>query len=269
MRAYRAKRPSVTTTIRKMIVMPTSRMFSAISFGVLWRCAPSTMAIMRSRKLSPGFAVTRTLSQSDTTRVPPVTAERSPPLSRMTGADSPVIADSSDRRDALDDLAVRGNDVPSLHQDDVAGMEVAAADALMAAGVRGDQTFRHGFLVRRAQAVGARLAPALGHRFGEGREQHREPEPGRDLPDDRSLRTAGNQRPHEIEGRQDGHHLDDEHHRVADQRPRIELADCDRQALSGQPAIEKYDIARLKHCLISSRTSSRQIGVGRMSHTGR
>jgi len=27
--------------------------------------------------------------------VPPVTAERSPPLSRMTGADSPVIADSS------------------------------------------------------------------------------------------------------------------------------------------------------------------------------
>ncbi len=29
------------------------------------------------------------------TRVPPVTALRSPPLSRMTGADSPVIADSS------------------------------------------------------------------------------------------------------------------------------------------------------------------------------
>ena len=37
----------------------------------------------------------RTLIQSDSTLVPPVTAERSPPLSRMTGADSPVIADSS------------------------------------------------------------------------------------------------------------------------------------------------------------------------------
>ena len=37
----------------------------------------------------------RTLIQSDSTRVPPVTAERSPPLSRITGADSPVIADSS------------------------------------------------------------------------------------------------------------------------------------------------------------------------------
>lgn len=33
--------------------------------------------------------------QSDSTVVPPVTAERSPPASRTTGADSPVMADSS------------------------------------------------------------------------------------------------------------------------------------------------------------------------------
>ena len=74
--------------------MPASRMFSAISLGVFWRFAPSTRAIMRSRKLEPGVAVIRTLIQSDSTVVPPVTAERSPPLSRMTGADSPVMADS-------------------------------------------------------------------------------------------------------------------------------------------------------------------------------
>ena len=37
----------------------------------------------------------RMTSQSESTLVPPVTAERSPPDSRMTGADSPVIADSS------------------------------------------------------------------------------------------------------------------------------------------------------------------------------
>ena len=37
----------------------------------------------------------RTTSQSESTRVPPVTALRSPPLSRMTGALSPVIALSS------------------------------------------------------------------------------------------------------------------------------------------------------------------------------
>ena len=50
---------------------------------------------MRSRKLSPGLAVTCTTMRSESTRVPPVTALRSPPDSRMTGADSPVIADSS------------------------------------------------------------------------------------------------------------------------------------------------------------------------------
>ena len=43
----------------------------------------------------PARAVMRTTISSDSTRVPPVTAERSPPDSRMTGADSPVIADSS------------------------------------------------------------------------------------------------------------------------------------------------------------------------------
>ena len=50
---------------------------------------------MRSRKVCPGSAVTLTTIRSDSTLVPPVTAERSPPDSRMTGADSPVIADSS------------------------------------------------------------------------------------------------------------------------------------------------------------------------------
>ncbi len=49
---------------------------------------------MRSRKVEPCAAVMRTLSQSETTSVPPVTADRSPPDSRMTGADSPVMAAS-------------------------------------------------------------------------------------------------------------------------------------------------------------------------------
>ena len=70
-------------------------MLRAISFGVFCRSAPSTRAIIRSRNVSPGFAEMRTTISSDSTRVPPVTAERSPPDSRITGADSPVIADSS------------------------------------------------------------------------------------------------------------------------------------------------------------------------------
>ncbi|MDT4836550.1 hypothetical protein FQZ97_702550 [compost metagenome] len=86
---------SVTVTMRNTIVSATSRMVSAISFGVLWRLAASTMPIMRSRNDSPGFTEMRTTSQSDSTRVPPVTAEKSPPDSRTTGADSPVMALSS------------------------------------------------------------------------------------------------------------------------------------------------------------------------------
>ena len=69
-------------------------MFSAISFGVFWRLAPSTSAMIRSTNVSPGFEVMLTTMRSESTRVPPVTALRSPPDSRMTGADSPVMADS-------------------------------------------------------------------------------------------------------------------------------------------------------------------------------
>src|SRR5215472_8844091 len=86
---------NVTTAKRKMMVKPASKIFCAISFGVFWRSAPSTKAIIRSRNVSPGLEVIFTLIRSDKTRVPPVTAERSPPASRITGADSPVIADSS------------------------------------------------------------------------------------------------------------------------------------------------------------------------------
>ena len=92
---YTEKGYMVTTTIRKMMVRDTRRVFRAISLGVFFREAPSTRAIMRSRKLLPGSEVMRIFSQSDTTVVPPVTEQKSPPLSRTTGADSPVMADSS------------------------------------------------------------------------------------------------------------------------------------------------------------------------------
>jgi hypothetical protein len=77
------------------MVSEASRMFSAISFGVFCRSAPSTSAIIRSMNVSPGLEVIFTTIRSESTLVPPVTADRSPPDSRMTGADSPVIADSS------------------------------------------------------------------------------------------------------------------------------------------------------------------------------
>ena len=86
---------SVAVASKNTSVKAISKMVSAISFGVLRRLAPSTIAIMRSRKVSPGLTVHWITSQSDRIRVPPVTEEKSPPDSRMTGADSPVIALSS------------------------------------------------------------------------------------------------------------------------------------------------------------------------------
>ena len=56
------------------MVSEASRMFRAISFGVFCRDAPSTSAIIRSTKLSPGFWVMRTTIRSLNTVVPPVTA---------------------------------------------------------------------------------------------------------------------------------------------------------------------------------------------------
>ena len=158
---------------------------SAISLGVFWRLAPSTRAIMRSTNVSPGLEVMRTTMRSESTRVPPVTALRSPPDSRTTGADSPVIADSSTVAMPQTMSPSPGISSPALHHHDVAEREVG----------RGDRRHRRslGRGIRRrvvvvdpvghragaglAQARGLRLAAALGHRLGEVREQHGEPEP--------------------------------------------------------------------------------------------
>src|SRR5216684_2663180 len=59
----------------KMMVSDASRMFSAISFGVFCRFAPSTRAIIRSMKVSPGLDVIFTTIRSDSTVVPPVTGD--------------------------------------------------------------------------------------------------------------------------------------------------------------------------------------------------
>ncbi|MNS96578.1 hypothetical protein D3C72_1308850 [compost metagenome] len=73
-----------------------SKTVRAISLGVFWRAAPSTRAIILSRKDSPGLAVIRMTRWSEMTFVPAMTLEAmSVPGSLRTGADSPVMADSS------------------------------------------------------------------------------------------------------------------------------------------------------------------------------
>ncbi len=85
----------VAVASKKTMVRAMSKIVRAISLGVFRRCAPSTIAIIRSRKVSPGLTLQAITSQSERIRVPPVTEAKSPPDSRITGADSPVIALSS------------------------------------------------------------------------------------------------------------------------------------------------------------------------------
>ena len=128
---YWMKARSETTTSRKMIVRPESRIVSAISLGVFCRFAPSTSAIIRSRKVLPGSDVMRMTIRSLSTRVPPVTALRSPPLSRITGADSPVMADLIHAGDALDDLAIAGNLIASLAHHQIALLQLGRRDSFL------------------------------------------------------------------------------------------------------------------------------------------
>ena len=163
-------------------------MSSAISFGVFCRLAPSTSEIMRSRNVLPGSDVMRTTILSESTLVPPVTALRSPPLSRMTGADSPVIADSSTAAMPSMTSPSPGMISPaSTTTTSPRRSSEADDDPDAAAGVDhvGNRVGLH-----RAQRVGLRLAPTLRHRLGEVGEQHREPQPRRDRPDEAPHRRA-------------------------------------------------------------------------------
>src|ERR1700758_1089560 len=121
----------VTVANTKIMVRPASKMLRAISFGVFWRSAPSTRAIMRSRKVDPCAAVMRTRIQSERTSVPPVTAERSPPDSRMTGADG----------------------VARLDQYNIANLQAGPRDELIIAGVGSSQQFSLRFGARSPQRI--------------------------------------------------------------------------------------------------------------------
>ncbi len=170
-------------------------------------------------KLSPGSAVTATWIRSERTRVPPVTALRSPPASRITGADSPVIADSSTVATPSIDLPVGGDDLPGAHDHDISLAQTLRGDLL-----RASRPAESGWPcpgARLAEGVGLGLAPSLRHRLGEIGEEHREPEPDGHLKAEsqRLVRRAEEK----ADGGEKGADLGDEHHRVFHQRPRVQL----------------------------------------------
>src|SRR5882672_5750558 len=203
------------TASMKMIVSEASRMFSAISFGVFCRLAPSTRAIIRSMKLSPGFWVISTTIRSDSTRVPPVTELRSPPLSRITGALSPVMALSST-------LAMPSMTSPSPGMMSPASQTTTSPCRTCGAG------------------IGLCLAPSLGHRLRDVREQRGQPEPDNDQPGEHA--RIGD-RDH---GGEHGTDLDDEHDRVLVQRGWIELADGVRQRRPQHLGVEQTGLDAMR-----------------------
>ena len=128
--AFHAIGQSGTTTIRKISVKAESTSVSAISFGVRWRIAPSTKAIMRSRKESPAAAVMRTTMRSEsTTRAAgdagAVAARFANDRRRFAGNRRLI-----DRGDAFDNLAVAWDDLAGLDHDAVAGSQRRRRDLL-------------------------------------------------------------------------------------------------------------------------------------------
>ena len=207
------------------MVMPASRMLSAISLGVFCRSAPSTRAIMRSRKEEPCAAVIRTTIQSERTVVPPVTADRSPPASRITGADSPVIAASF--TEAMPSITSPSPGImsPASTSTMSPGRSCEASTpsqiSLLSPGMR--MRLARVSSLAPPQRFGLRPPAALGDRLGEVGEQHGEPEPGGDLAAEQR-RLACHQVAHEEDRHERRYDRRHEDHGVLDQRVRIELA---------------------------------------------
>ena len=116
----------------------------------------------------------RTVIQSEITCVPPVTAERSPPLSRITGAD---FGDRPSLTEATPSITSPSDGMmsPASTNTTSPDLETGARHPL----VLGPVALRRSRLRLGARAGAHRPAPlaALRHRLGEVREQHRDPEP--------------------------------------------------------------------------------------------
>ncbi len=255
----------------KISVSPASRMLSAISFGVLRRSAPSTSAIIRSRNEWPGSWVISTTIRSEVTRVPPVTALRSPPDSRITGADSPVIADSS--TEAIPSITVPspGISSPAVDDDDVAAGQLGGGLGGAVAACVATVSWR----IERRVSAWARPRPSANASamFAKTTVSHSQMEivnvyQAGSLPPQRlaaeHLDEPGDRRDHRAD-------LDDEHHRVADLDARIELHEAvDQRAADDVPPEQRDRLALVRRAGLGSElTVVVLISVLRFSRSGR
>ena len=177
----------------------------------------------------------RTMSQSDRTRVPPVTALRSPPLSRITGALSPVMALSS--TDATPTVTSPSPGIVSPVSTSTRSPFLSCdpgTTPTIAFGVRFPKKLRHDVSPCAFERSCLRFASSLGHGFGKIGEQQGKPEPEADGQDkDRPFLAIAEEGLNEEQRRQDTAHFDDEHDRVLDQMQGVELDDGIRTGPAG------------------------------------
>ena len=178
---------------------------------------------MRSRNVSPGFAVTCTRIQSD--KHPRAASHRGSVAARLADDGRGLAGDGAlvHRRDAFDDLAVGRDHLAGRHADDVAFAQRGRRHGLAAAVLT--LTLRHRLRLRFAQRVRLCLAAPFGHRLGEVRKQHRQPQPERDLELESQSGWRGQRILNEPPRRQDAADLHDEHHRVPRHRARMQLSE--------------------------------------------
>ena len=168
---------------------------------------------MRSRKVEPCAAVMRTLIRSDSTRVPPVTAERSPPLSRITGRDSPVIADSSTEATPSTISPSAGIRSPASTRTRSPSLSVWARTGSNCRR-RPAAAWPWSRCACAASVAACALPRPSATASAKVGEQHRDPQPGDDLDREADVRRAADEVAHQEHGGEHGHHLDDEHDRV-------------------------------------------------------
>ncbi len=192
---------------------------------------------MRSRKVCPGSAVTLTTIRSESTFVPPVTADRSPPDSRMTGADSPVIADSS--TDAMPSVISPSEGIRSPASQTTRS-PLASAAAATNCSVPSGRSLRASVSERILRSVSAWALPLPSAIASaklakiEGQEQ-----PDRDGPVEKArMRDRLDEGDHRADE-------NNEHHRVADLHPGVELLEGADDRLAEDLAVE--EASRLGH----------------------
>ena len=169
--------------------------------------------------------------------MPPVTAERSPPASRITGADSPVMAASFTEATPSMTSPSEGMMSPASTRTMSPDLEARAGHEPVRVRLGPGEELGLGLGPGSAQRVGLRLAAPFRDRLGEVGEQNREPEPQDDLEGEAEVGAAGDQVADEESRDQGAHDLDHEHDRVLDQDPRVELAE--RAAIAGPDGVSK------------------------------